>query len=366
MKKVMVYAYTKFNLGDDLFLKILFERYPNTNFVLFTQKKYRAIFKHNNVKILSSDNLILRGFNYISRRINKNYTINKIISKSCDASVYIGGSIFQQRDNWKVQINNRKNLLNENQPFYVLGANFGPFNNENYYLEYKKLISKYEDICFRDTYSYKLFKDLNNVRMGDDIVFSLNKNKTYRNDKNIVISVIKPSYRPYLSEYDDLYYKKIKDTSIEFIKKGYKITLMSFCKHEGDEEAIGEILKTIPQKYSHYIEPYNYRGNIEQSLDVISSSSLVIGTRFHAMILGWLFNKPVVPIVYSEKMTNVMKDVGFSGLYTDFNSIDQLDPVDIVKSMETNFVDITVQIENSEKHFKELDKLLLDMSLESV
>lgn len=141
---------------------------------------------------------------------------------------------------------------------------------------------------------------------------------------------------------------------------------MSFCKHEGDEEAIGEILKTIPQKYSHYIEPYNYRGNIEQSLDVISSSSLVIGTRFHAMILGWLFNKPVVPIVYSEKMTNVMKDVGFSGLYTDFNSIDQLDPVDIVKSMETNFVDITVQIENSEKHFKELDKLLLDMSLESV
>lgn len=118
------------------------------------------------------------------------------------------GSIFQQRDNWKVQINNRKNLLNENQPFYVLGANFGPFNNENYYLEYKKLISKYEDICFRDTYSYKLFKDLNNVRMGDDIVFSLNKNKTYRNDKNIVISVIKPSYRPYLSEYDDLYYKK--------------------------------------------------------------------------------------------------------------------------------------------------------------
>src|SRR5690625_3035781 len=120
MKKVMVYAYTKFNLGDDLFLKILFDRYPNTNFNLVAPQKYKEIFQQKNVNVYSSDTLIFKGINYIMRRINKNFTFNKNISKSCDASVYIGGSIFQQSNNWRIQINNRRSIINENQPFYVL------------------------------------------------------------------------------------------------------------------------------------------------------------------------------------------------------------------------------------------------------
>src|SRR5690625_2673383 len=364
MINVMVYEYTGLNLGDDLFLKILFERYPDTNFILFARDKYKKVFKQKNVKIFSSNNLFLRGTNYIMRRLNKNYIINKIISKTCDASVYIGGSIFQQSDNWRVDVVKRENLLNENQPFYVLGANFDPYSHDDYYLEYRKVISKYEDICFRDTYSYNLFGDLENVRIADDIVFSLGgdmvNTETYNNEKNIVISVIKPSYRSYLSGYDDLYYEKLKVISIEFIKKGYGITFMSFCKHEGNEEAIREILKIIPQKYIQYIKQYNYRGSIAESLDIISNSSLIIATRFHAMILGWVFNKPVVPIAYSEKMTNVMKDVEFNGLYTDFKNLYQLNPVDVGKSIRTNLIDVTKQKENSREQFTELDKLLMD------
>src|SRR5690625_2356463 len=45
MKKVMVYAYTQFNLGDDLFIKILCERYPETQFVLYAPKKYKRCFQ---------------------------------------------------------------------------------------------------------------------------------------------------------------------------------------------------------------------------------------------------------------------------------------------------------------------------------
>ncbi|GGN66891.1 polysaccharide pyruvyl transferase family protein [Oceanobacillus indicireducens] len=361
MKKVMVYAYTKLNLGDDLFLKILFDRYPETNFVLVAREKYQEVFKQENVKVYSSNNIFLRGINYIMRKTKKNYVNNKVISDKCDAAVYIGGSIFQQRDNWELDVTKRRNLLIKNQPFYVLGANFGPYNNENFYSEYRKLISKYEDICFRDTYSYHLFQDLDNVRIADDIVFSLNTvtNSSESAEKNVVISVIKPSYRPHLSGYDDIYYEKIRDISIEFIKKGFGITLMSFCKHEGDEEAIKEILKLIPQKCIRYVKQYNYRGNMSESLDIISCSSLVIGTRFHAMILGWVFNKPVVPIAYSEKITNVMKDVNFKGLFTDFENLWKLNPSDVVKSEQTNIVDITKQREKSKDHFKELDKLLM-------
>lgn len=360
MKKVMVYAYTKFNLGDDLFLKILFDRYPDTYFILFSPKEYNKMFKQKNVKIISINNFFLRGINYISRRINKKLTINKFISKTCDASVYIGGSIFQQSKSWENQIVNRENLLNKDQPFYVLGANFGPFSDDDYYNEYKKVISKYKDICFRDIYSYKLFQDLKNVRVADDIVFSLKRNSTNRDDKKVVISVIKPSYRSDLSEYDDLYYNKIRDISIEFIKKGYNITLMSFCKIEGDEEAIEKILKRIPNNYVEFVDKYNYRGDIEESLELISCSSLVIATRFHAMILAWVYNKPVVPIAYSEKMTNVVIDVGFDGVYTDFANLEKLNPLEIYNNLEKELIDVTKQTVNSEDHFKELDKLLLN------
>src|SRR5699024_10832161 len=176
----------------------------------------------------------------------------------------------------------------------------------------------------------------------------------------LVISVIKPSFRSYLTSYDNLYYSKIRDIAIQFIKKGFKVNLMSFCKEEGDEEAINEIYKMIPQEYYSYIIQYNYSGNIDEALQIIGSSSFIIATRFHAMILGWLFEKPVVPIVYNEKMLNVMKDVNFKGIYSDFNNLVKLKPSELFQSMETNLIDVREQIKSSEAHFKELDKILLD------
>ena len=39
----------------------------------------------------------------------------------------------------------------------------------------------------------------------------------------------------------------------------------------------------------------------------------IVATRVHAMILGWVLGKNVVPVIYSEKQTQVLADVGFSG-----------------------------------------------------
>src|SRR5699024_4992683 len=56
MKKVMVYAYSQFNLGDDLFIKILCERYPETQFVLYAPKQYKRCFQGmRNIRFFPSD-----------------------------------------------------------------------------------------------------------------------------------------------------------------------------------------------------------------------------------------------------------------------------------------------------------------------
>ncbi|QGH36256.1 hypothetical protein GI584_20400 [Gracilibacillus salitolerans] len=363
MKKVMIYAYSNLNLGDDLFIKLLCERYTNTQFLLYAPKGYKKLFEDlQNISIFPSDTLLVKVGNFIFRvlKVNRPFLRTKI-AKKCDAAVNIGGSIFMQVNNWKNQFENKEGMQIKNKPFYLLGANFGPFIDSEYFLAYKNLFSKYTDICFRDSYSYELFKDLPNVRLADDIVFQLKEDLKIKEEKNnVVISVIRPSVRKQLENYDEIYYKKIKDTIIYLNEKGYYVTLMSFCEKEGDKEAVEEILELLPDRNKIKVKKHYYKYNIKEALQTIANSKFVVATRFHAMILGWVFNKPVFPIVYSQKMTNVMKDVGFDGLYTDFNQLENLDVADVYKGMQLNLIDVSKQAKKSEQHFMQLDKYLLE------
>ena len=53
MKNVKLNMYLKQNLGDDLFLKVILERYPNTVFHIQSDINYKKTFlkKYKNVKI---------------------------------------------------------------------------------------------------------------------------------------------------------------------------------------------------------------------------------------------------------------------------------------------------------------------------
>lgn len=361
MKTIAVYAYTQFNLGDDLFIKVLCERYPKTKFIILAPKEYKNVFKEiNNLRIIPSDSKILRGLNFIFRKIGVEYFTNKVLAFFSRASILIGGSLFMQNEHWEKNLVHVKSMRAKNKPFFLLGANFGPFYGKNFYNQHRKIFSEFTDICFRDRYSYNLFKELNNVRQADDIVFQLKYSCKYeKQGNNIVISVIKPSVRSHLKNYDNIYYNKIKDIILFFVNKNYNVILMSFCEYEEDDKAIDSIFELLPDKCRNSVSKYYYKTNLERALSIIAKSNFVVATRFHSMILGWLFNKPVLPIIYSEKMTNVIKDIGFSGLYVDLKNINKLESKDVFECMGSNFVDISKQIINSDNQFKKLDSFLL-------
>lgn len=362
IKKMMIYAYTKINLGDDLFIKILCERYPDTKFYIYAPEIYKGIFSElENLTVIPNDTLINRIIDYGFHKLKLNTNVQRIYSKRCDGVIYIGGSIFMQTDNW-IRIYNRKsNYQIRNKPFYVIGANFGPHTDEDFLLRYKELFKGYTDICFRDTKSYNLFcNELDNVRLADDVVFHLNPVLEKEKDKNVVISVIKPSYRSELVSYDESYYEKLKAVSIKLLEKGYTITFMAFCEHEGDNEAIASILKRMPQKYTNQkqVNTFIHQGNIEKSLEIFAQSEFVIATRFHAMILGWLYQKKVFPISYSEKMVSVLNDINFLGTYAELKKMDEISVDEIIRGMKKNEVNVTKQIINAEEHFMKLDEYL--------
>jgi len=361
MKRVLINAYTKDNLGDDLFIKVLCDRYPNTEFILYAPSSYRKTFKDlKNLSIFPNDSFIVRLINSILFRIFniKGYFLNRL-SKKSDASVLIGGSLFMEVGNWQFTMKKIESMRYKDNPFFLLGANFGPYSDINFKAKHEKMFRGFTDISFRDKYSYDLFKHLGNVRVASDIIFNLKKGKMdLRKDNNVVISVIKPSVRKSLNVSDNTYYEKIRDIAVYFLKNDYKVTLMSFCEPEGDKEAIENIERLIPERYLSGISKHMYKSNIKETLDVIANSSYVVATRFHAMILGWVYNIPVYPIIYSEKMTNVINDAGFKGKYSNIETINTLKPKEVFDSMNRNVINVSDLVIDSERHFEKLDNYL--------
>lgn len=360
MDNIYIKAYINKNLGDDLFLKILLERYPRNIFYLIEEcnLKLEKMYTFKNLKIVNYS-ILIKIFNYLLRKLNIsiNFTEENLIKKkNIKAIIEIGGSIFMENKS-NISLKIRKKDQEQVKNYFILGANFGPYSSDKFLKEYYSFFSKCNDICFRERYSYDLFKNLSNIRYAKDIIFSLNVNN-YSEKEYMLISVIKPSIRRELREKDKEYYKTVKNIIIESLKNNKKVKLISFCKNEGDEEAIEEILRIIPESFRDRVDKYYYRGNIEEALEIIGKAEAIVATRFHAMILGFIYKKKVYPIAYSKKTTNVLEDLEFKGNYCSF---DKLNEVSYDKIMENEILDediLELAKKDAEKHFEKLDLFL--------
>lgn len=352
-KKNRVYlkAYYNMNLGDDLFLKILLDRYPEVIFCAIAEKKYREILENKNLKIISNNFIVKKIIGFFRKIKYSNNIIEIILNSFFCAIVNIGGSIFMEGQNHYLNFKDYKKQKNN---WFILGCNFGPYKNEIFYKKYYEHFSKCIDVCFREKYSYNLFRNLPNIRYAKDIVFSL-KGKNYMEEDYILISVIKPSIRKDLFEKDEEYFETIKNIVIDFIKLRKKVKLMSFCKNEGDEEAIEKIFDLIPNSYKGEVSKYFYRGNIDEALSIIGKSKIVVATRFHAMILGFIFEKIVYPIVYSKKMSNVLEDINFKQNFSTFNNLEDISTERILENKKIDKNTLEDIKRDSEKHFEKLD-----------
>lgn len=350
MKKVLVIAYFAKNFGDDLFLKILFERYNNVEWTMnVNDENYRKVFaKYKNVKII----------NTFCHKVFRKLKLEKLSYKKYDAVVFIGGSIFMEIENWKRTYTYRQKIFrsfNEKNIFFI-GCNFGPFKSEEFFEKYKSLFEKCKDICFRDKYSYDLFSYLDNARVAPDIVFQLKTKKIEKLKNSLGISVIDLRDRKELIEYQKIYINKIVDIIKEAINREIKITLFSFCEREGDMKIIEEITNNLDNKYSNYINIENYDGDIEKFLDKFKAMENIIGTRFHACILSQVFGQGLYPIIYSSKTYNVLKEIDLIDEYTYIQDLENLNEKHILDTISKNKIKDSKIFLEAEEQFEVLDK----------
>lgn len=299
MKKVFVMAYLRKNFGDDLFVKMLLEKYKNIDFYI----KYD---KYEFIDVLDKyDNLhVLYGMDTDEELYNSD--VNEY-----DAYVYIGGSIFMEGGS-SYNLSEKfydfvKRCRENNKPFCYISCNYGPYQTQEYFELSKKDFKECTDICFRDLYSYNLFSDIETVRYAPDFAFSYNTPKVEKQKDTVGITVINLNIRNDLKDKNDEYMKFLERNIKNYISLGKDVFLFSFCKHEGDEDTIEAILKLFPNE-SH-LHVVKYTGDIDEFLNKYNLMEYMICARFHAMILSSIAMQKIYIMSYSKKIERVIKDL---------------------------------------------------------
>lgn len=357
-KRVLVSAYYAQNVGDDLFLKVLFTRYNDVDWYLLTANKhYKKVFKsYPHVNIVKTYREIKTINMFITLQ-----TLTKRI-KRFDAFVMIGGSIFIENEDWQRLYSVRNQLIQlldtYGIPSYIIGANFGPFATDLFKQKYLNYFNYCTNISFRDLYSYRLFSQLSNVQVAPDAVLTLDvEHFSNKRTKNIVgISLISLKRRKNLRAYEQVYYMTFKEIITYYIKHNYFVKLFSFCEKEGDLNSIYHLLKLLPYDYLKKIKIVNYDGKINLFLHEFQRCTKIIGTRFHSLILALKFNQPFLPIIYSKKMINGLQQIGikkYGYLIEELSTFHLNDLKEAFIHFKSN-----EQFKKAEKHFAHLDELL--------
>ncbi|MDQ0975378.1 colanic acid/amylovoran biosynthesis protein [Neobacillus niacini] len=360
-KNILVSAYYSTNLGDDLFLKILFDRYPNIEWFLLTSndKYIKTFMNYNNVHIIKTLSVKLG-----KRNINLFYKLNEILLnfRKYDAFLNIGGSIFIENKDWKNGLKTRSFLPDRfkkyNKKTFIIGSNFGPFRDELFIERHKEFFAKFDDICFRDSYSYNLFRELENVRYAPDVVFNLELENNEKLEKCIGFSIIDLKERKGLNQYYNEYNEKVIQLVEKYVDLGYKIKFFSFCENEGDLGIINYIRSRMNSHYSPSIKVINYEGNIDQFLDEYKACEAIVGTRFHSIILALLLNQAVFPIIYSDKTYNVLKDLSIEDNCCYLKDIENLDINEVVSITKVNRLKDKTVFSNAARQFEKLDAFI--------
>ncbi|MCI9247070.1 MAG: hypothetical protein HFJ30_08220 [Clostridia bacterium] len=298
--QIFILAYARQNLGDDLFIYMLLKKYSKISFVINIENSEhaKAFEKFSNVTIVHEKERKLMREN----------------ARQYSAYIYIGGSIFMEGGTVynisEVFLDFLKECNKSHIPFYYVSSNFGPAYTREYIELARKVYKNCTDICFRDLYSYHLFEEIPTVRYAPDLAFSYQLDEIIAKRKGTVgVSMIDLAIRKDLIQQEENYYRMLTYNILQYIKESKQVYLFSFCKHEGDENAIQKLMKRIPEEYKTFIHCVNYNGDIELFLKNYASMEYMICARFHAMVLSSILGQKCRVISYSNKIDNVVQDL---------------------------------------------------------
>ncbi|MDR3594809.1 polysaccharide pyruvyl transferase family protein [Clostridium sp.] len=312
-KRFLIYGWFGYeNLGDELILKSIIEIIGNNNpnnVINVMGGRPKSIEKyHKGLNTVSTNfdlrfKSILRMFKYNPFKVIKNLFCNDYLI------IGSGGALSDWNPESTVtlffMINFFKKVLNKT--IIILGAGAGPIIMEESMIKFKKVLEQVDCISLRDKESYDLLKEigLNNIQLTNDVVYdfkdSFSNEDKPKNEKDKIGIVI----APLLLNSDKKRADYIKEM-IKYIKRlekyGFYIKLIPF-QYEYDINFFKEIQKETD------VDIYEY-SNMWGILDEMKKYDLIVGMRFHSVVISILLNIPVLPIIYHSKVESCVKEFG--------------------------------------------------------
>ena len=297
MKRMYVRAYCQSNLGDDLFVLHLAKRYPETEFYLYALgDNQKAFLNQPNIRLPKTWDRLRRKGRQLLRLGGEPFD-----GQGLDGTVVIGGSIL-----WE-----GAPLDFGEDPCFLIGPNCEQEYSPDFQKRLAEALGKVRSCCFRDKASFDRFSQLPNVTWAPDVLFDYTPGLPSQRGEGIGISLVSHKGAFKEDRLREIYYSAIADLCQRCLADGIPVRLLSFCAPEGDEEAVEAVLAKVSDPAS--IAVSRYRGDLKAFLAEMNGCGTILATRFHAMILGWVLGKNVVPVVYSTKQTQVLADCGFRG-----------------------------------------------------
>ncbi len=302
--KVLLKIYSVLNWGDDMFAYIVAKRYPKVKFEI---KVWGDISKYDRFAA-SCPNIAIRAYENLPARIFRKLGMEKaeLIADSMGykALVWVGGSLFIESDKTDYQALEklrRMIRLFRKRGVYVLCVNFGPYRTEGFLSLCREIFTYCRDICFREQYSYEMFRDLPAARLGADAGFLMRRERRVK-PGTLGISLIDLDIRPKLTKYKKEYFAFLKRLAQE--NEG-ETTLFCFCVAEGDRKAA----EALAAEIGAGVKIREYVGDIEEFADDWLSMEKVVATRFHSILLSAANGVECIPVIHSEKTAHVITDM---------------------------------------------------------
>lgn len=366
-KSVMLYGYYGINLGDDLFFEKVVSRYPDTMFLVYSTyycKEYREFFERfDNVKIYTTDDALVQKINKIGKVFGVSDFFELLLLWRSSATVHVGGSIYQEIGDYKLDYKIRARRKRPFKPFYSISCNFGAYKTEAFKKMWTKKFKRFKDICFRDKQSYELFSKMKNVRYAPDLLFSYKLPENIDAVKgSVAISVFNPfaPHRNIPEQMSNDYLDTLVKTVCDLVNDGHAVTLLGFCAFEGDGVFLHDLLCRLPDGMREKINAINYSFDTkDQILNAISTAEYVIGTRLHSVILGLVGSKKVLPIAYNQKINCILNDLGYAQPIIDFEQMADYKEIGLGGLLHNlKPFDVSEHTNSDDLQLAELDKFL--------
>lgn len=347
----MLFAYLDNNIGDDLMVKLLAQRFPQHRFLLYTRKS-----------------VVMPTFESVPNLVIRPPQLWTEDMKTASVFLSIGGSIFQacsllQKRYRCRRIRKLKKLKGQGLKIVTMGSNLGPYKGwlGAKLIEWELRLN--DLVTVRDQEAVDLlkgFRGIKQVVLADDLVYNLTIDQSPPEERCGLGIAAYRSMRVGENNFDN--YGFLAQLTDAYVRKtGKSVRLFAFdSEDENDLSAAHHIYQLAEEKEALSIVPY--LGDQEGFLSSFRSCERIVAIRFHSAILADIYQIPFFPVAYSNKMQNLLTDRGYQGLsylLEDLNT--RLDADKLAEEIiqgDRLFTDFLGDRHNASQHFDALAGLL--------